>query len=58
MNYRMSYIVVIQQDKTSQSLFFHGYFGLVGKPENKEAHKMNNFKRVTMKQTNGILKSN
>ena len=37
---------------------FHGYFGLVGKPENKEAHKINDYKRVAMKQTNGILKSN
>lgn len=46
------------RNETSQSLFFHGYFGLVGKPENKEAHKINDHKRVAMKQTNGILKSN
>lgn len=32
---------------------FHEYFGLIGQPENKEAHKINDYKRIAMKQTNG-----
>lgn len=44
--------------KWSQKIpFFHIYFDLVGKKENKEAHKTNDHEKVALKQTNEMLKS-
>lgn len=42
---------------SQQIPLFHRYFALVAKTENKEAHKINAYKTVAMKQTNGMLKS-